>query len=1017
MMDKQKSLKHNVVYYTIYQVMVVLLSLVTVPYLSRVLDPSAIGMNSYAATYIQYFCIFASFGFGFYGQRTIASVRDDPHKRQVAFWELFFSRAGFSLISILLFLILYFVGVFGDITFLMSYYVMNIIGVMIDISFLFEGDERFLEVSIFSLLPRVIGTVLTFLLVKNNGDLITYVIIVTTSQLGVYAVMWLLVPKRVGFVKIKELHPWHHALPALKLFIPTVAISVYTMLDKTLIGLLVPGTTTKIIDGVSTVVTNAYLENGFYEEADKIVKISVACVSSIGAVVLPRNSNEIANGHKDQAVENVYNSLRFIAFLCLPMVLGLMGVSSVFIPVFFGANYGRSIGVLLFLAPIIFFSGVSNVLGMQLLIPSKKDKQWTISVFVGALINLVLSLCFIPFMWSYGAALGSMLAEMLIALIMFYMCRADISLKKVLLSAWKYFVSGGVMFGVVFLLAKTALSGSSVGNLIGLILIGILVYFVMLLLLKDDLFIHEIDKLRAKWSWLDRFCSLFSKERMASLFKSQASVLTLFLLFFLSLFVCLSYLLYRNDEHSLVFALSWSSIFVFVLSFLCLLLTVGRLFSSYTILSVSFFVFHFGQFVAYAFNPNNQNLAINLTGYTSIFNFDFFFLGSCIVYSLYAFVLFTSGQMFYFAYQKKRGGSTPLLGDFSYRHEHEDSFRKAFLYLGIALFAISTPFYGYEMFKDLLIVSKEGYIGLYNNPTATTFASNFSVLFFPSIFLVYAFSDRRWLKNISLIIGALVSVVLLIIGGRSIPVGYLLVLFIIIYRALRNRFKKKWQAATLIVLVFACLYLGMGFIAGLSDFRVSTDRSVSNLFKCFINATFLKSPIEANLIELGFTSYSQVWAASLFGNRYFFGMSYIYSLFGLIPSSLDPTGMVARLVSYSLIDEQIQSLTHASFGYGVSLFAESFLNFSYGGVLFLFIVGFYFSAFSSFDYTDKNDRFSVYLKLIMGMTIFNMARRPAISFTKAYLYGFIVVIVLGYVLYRSMNYLKNKGSLAGSFRQ
>jgi len=142
-----------------------------------------------------------------------------------------------------------------------------------------------------------------------------------------------------------------HIVPVIKLFIPTVAISLYTVLDKTLIGLLIDETyietSTQIVDGMEQIINTtkryAYLENGYYEQSEKIVKLALTLITALATVMISRNANEIANGNKEKVRQNLYFSGRFVMFLGLPMTFGLIAIAPNLIPWFLGPNFEKSI--------------------------------------------------------------------------------------------------------------------------------------------------------------------------------------------------------------------------------------------------------------------------------------------------------------------------------------------------------------------------------------------------------------------------------------------------------------------------------------------------------------------------------------------------------------------------------------------------------------------------------------------------------------------------------------------------
>jgi O-antigen/teichoic acid export membrane protein len=306
-------------------------------------------------------------------------------------------------------------------------------------------------------------------------------------------------------VPIKTLSIKRHIVPTLKLFIPTIALSIYKVLDKTLIGLLVPGTvdstSTEIVNGietsVSTTIRVADLENGYYEQADKLVRLCLGVITALGTVMSPRNSNLFEEGKEELVIENIQKSCRFVFFLGIPIMLGLCGTASNVVPWFFGDGYDKVIDLIYLFSPLVLIIGLSNVFGLQYLIPKGKDNQFTISIVVGALVNLTFNFILIPKYYSYGAVIGSVIAEGAILVTQMIFMRKEIKAFPILKTIWKYVIGGMIMFGIVYYLGNFVFKSSILFS-ICLIFIGILIYFLVLLLLKDSLLYNYISLLRNK---------------------------------------------------------------------------------------------------------------------------------------------------------------------------------------------------------------------------------------------------------------------------------------------------------------------------------------------------------------------------------------------------------------------------------------------------------------------------------------------------------------------------------------
>lgn len=491
----QKNIKKNYLYNLFYQIITLITPLITAPYVSRVLGSDGIGKFSFTYSLVSYFTLFASFGFNYYAQREIANNQGEQEKQSVIFWEIICSRIFLVIISLLIYFLMIIFGVFQDYKLLMMILSINIISVGFDISFLYQGNEEFGKIVIRNIITKIVGIILIFLFVRQKSDVWIYTMCHSIILIASNILLWFGLRKKVIFVSIRKLNIKKHFLPSLRLFIPTIAVSVYTMLDKTLIGLLVNGETiiTNIF-GKTEIVKNSELENGYYEQAEKIVKMVLTIITSLGTVMIPRNSSSLAKGKHEEFFNNINNALSFVCFIGFPLMFGLAAISFNFCPWFFGPGYEKVPYLIIIFCPLVIFIGFSNVLGLQYLIPLKKDKKYTIAICTGALLNVIINIFLIPKYKSYGAAFATIFAELIITCIMFYFARKDINIKKLFCSCCKYLLSGIVMFICIFLV--TLYLSSSIINTIVIILLGCFIYLILLLLFRDKYIFGFINKVK-----------------------------------------------------------------------------------------------------------------------------------------------------------------------------------------------------------------------------------------------------------------------------------------------------------------------------------------------------------------------------------------------------------------------------------------------------------------------------------------------------------------------------------------
>lgn len=461
------SIKRNYLYNTLYQIVSMVAPLVTAPYISRVLGSSGVGIYSYTNSIVTYFTLLAALGTASYGQREIAMHRDDKEMSSKLFWEielLSVFTTGVATISWLLW------AVFADRY--NTYYAiltMSVIAVAFDISWYFGGLELFKYIVIRNTVVKLSGILLLFLFVKRRTDIGLYIgIMAATGMLGNIS-MWTYLPKFLTRVKVRELHPFRHLRQTFAYFIPTIATSVYTVLDKTMIG----------------AITSSEDQNGYYEQATKIVRMIEVLLFSLNTVMGSRQSYLFSQKKYDEIKEKIAKSFDFLLGVSIAAMFGLIGIAENFVPWFFGSEYGPVIKLLYVMSPLPLIICVSNVLGSQYLTPSGQRVRSSKGIIAGAIVNLILNAIMIPSLASIGATIASVIAEAVISVIYMHMSKGYSSWLSLLGLSWKKMIAGVLMLGGVAFIGRGR-SGSSIITLVQIV-VGATIYCLVLLILRDSL--------------------------------------------------------------------------------------------------------------------------------------------------------------------------------------------------------------------------------------------------------------------------------------------------------------------------------------------------------------------------------------------------------------------------------------------------------------------------------------------------------------------------------------------------
>lgn len=479
-MGMTKSVKKNYLYNLSYQILMILSPLIVTPYVSRILGAEGIGTYSFTQSIVSYFILLGTLGISMYAQREIAYLQKDKIGQSYIFWEIIIMKIFSIGISLLFFYI--FIIRKSDYKFLYTIQMLDIVASLIDITWYFQGLEDFRKTVLRNFLIKIISIILVFLCVNKAEDLWIYILIHSGTLLLGQLSLWGYLPKFLRPIKIADLHIIKHIPIVFQLFIPQIAVQLYTVIDKTMIGL----------------VTNSPLENGYYEQAQKLIKICLTFITSLGIVLIPRIAFAHSEKNIEMTKEYLKRSLQFVWFLGIPIMFGLIGISYNLVPWFFGKGFDKVSILIIMFSPLMIVIGMNYMMGTQLLAIGEQ-KIYTLSVVLGLILNVILNLMLIKEFLSLGAVVASVLAESLVALVQFVYIKKFISLKNLFLMSKKSFLSGFVMLMVLLFIEQKIIS--SFINTILLILLGIIIYIGILLILKDEFLLKiilKIDKYKKK---------------------------------------------------------------------------------------------------------------------------------------------------------------------------------------------------------------------------------------------------------------------------------------------------------------------------------------------------------------------------------------------------------------------------------------------------------------------------------------------------------------------------------------
>ena len=457
----------NYLYNAGYQILNMIIPLITVPYISRVLGAHDVGINEYTNSWVTFFFLMGQMGITLYGNREVAYHRDDLYKRSQTFWGV----EALQLLTVSTAFILYLAAVFLFSTTFKEFFLLQAIWIIatgVDISWYFMGLEEFRITVVRNTLVKIASLILIFTVVKTSNDLGKYILILGASQLMGNLTLWPYLRGNIIWVSVKKWHPFKHFYPSLLLFIPTITTQVYLVLNRLMLGRM-----------------STQADLGNFGQADKIVKFVLAVVTATGTVMLPHVANKFAKGDIKGVRNSLYSSFDFVSAISIPMMFGLMAIAKKFGPWFLGNGFVLSGSVMFIEAPIIVFIAWSNVTGTQYLMPINRVRDYTTSVTIGAVSNIVFNFLLIGKWGANGAALATVGSELLVTVTQLVMIRKTISRRKIFKEQWKYIISGIAMFIIVNRICQSI--NMTISNLVLEIFVGVFIYIIGLILTKASI--------------------------------------------------------------------------------------------------------------------------------------------------------------------------------------------------------------------------------------------------------------------------------------------------------------------------------------------------------------------------------------------------------------------------------------------------------------------------------------------------------------------------------------------------
>lgn len=472
---KEKSLKKNALLNVVKTIMGIIFPIITFPYVSRILLPEGIGQVNFVNSIVSYFSLLAGLGISNYAVREASKLRENKNDFSLLVKELAIINIISTIISyFLFFVVIFLIPKFSSYRCLLLVSSLSIAFTTLGFSWVYSALEEYEFITKNSIIFQFLSVTCMFLFVKSKENSLIYLAITVLSSVGSNICNIINLGKYITFKTIGKLKIKVHLKPIFILFGMSVVSSIYTMLDTTMLGFM----------------TND-VQVGYYSAATKINKLVLTLVTSACAVLFPRLSIYAEKEDKTEFFKLLNKSFAITLGIAIPATIGLNLLSEPITLIFSGKEYIPSIPVMKMMNPIIVIISISNFIGIQCLLPLRKEKITLFSVIIGAIVNFSLNLILIKKYGALGAAIATLIAETSVTLFQIIVAHKYFDKKTLLIDCLQYFIASFLM--ACFVCFITLMVQSEVIKIILSIFLGIIVYIITLTLLKNQ-FVSEVKK-------------------------------------------------------------------------------------------------------------------------------------------------------------------------------------------------------------------------------------------------------------------------------------------------------------------------------------------------------------------------------------------------------------------------------------------------------------------------------------------------------------------------------------------
>lgn len=467
---KIKSIKFNFVMNIILKLSSIIFPLISLPYITRILGTAGNGKVAFATSIISYFSMFAQLGIPTYGIRVCAKCRDNKEKLTKTVQEILTINMISTVFSYIVFIILMlYVPKFHEEPILMIISSATILLNTIAIEWFYQAIEQYKYITIRNLVFKILTLVSLFLFVKHENDYIIYGSLAVISASGSSILNLIHSRKYLFRKKYTDYNFKQHLKPIFNFFLLSVSVSVYTNMDTAMIGFLSNDD-----------------EVGIYNIATKIKIVLATMVSALGPVLLPRISYYMEKKELKEVQKLIKKSMHFVLIASISVTVYFIIMATQTIDVLGGEKYYNAIPCMEIIMLTIIPLGLGNVACMQILAPFNREVKTMKSTFVGAIVNLIANFFLIRQFGALGAAIATVIAEYVVAIIQIYYAW-DIMGNIVKEISYYKIIIANAFSTIVLIILKNSLQMNEILFLIVTSIIYYLVYISVLALTKDEM--------------------------------------------------------------------------------------------------------------------------------------------------------------------------------------------------------------------------------------------------------------------------------------------------------------------------------------------------------------------------------------------------------------------------------------------------------------------------------------------------------------------------------------------------